>query len=108
MNKLTSFIFVFAFMITISGCKNQQDSQQDEPSETQQQNQATNSNNQQPKNIPIACKKPVAVADIWQLEPMLTKKGVISASMSKDEKEKLIKAFIAKKNSQYQICLKGK
>ena len=57
--------------------------------------------------IPIACIQPAPVEDIWKLEPILVEKGRITTEMSKGQKEKAIKEYIAKKNAQYKLCLKG-
>ena len=57
--------------------------------------------------LPGQCKKPVQVVNIWSLEPLLVKKGLINQSMSKKQKRGVIQEYIKKKNSQYKKCLKS-
>ncbi len=96
MNQKTSrFCFCVAFMSITLGCQNNTD--QPDVLVTKPK----------PINIPIACKQSAQVQDIWKLEPILVKNGEITTTMSKEEKEKRIHAYIARKNKQYQICLKG-
>lgn len=89
----------------LTGCQNS-----GEPPTTQSSNDtntATISTASQPLPVPSPCQKPSPVKDIWNLEPMLMKTGEINDSMSKEEKERVIKSYIARKNAQYQICIKG-
>ena len=67
----------------------------------------SNSQNKILVKIPQRCAQPAPVHDIWKLEPILVKRGEINDSMSREQKEKLIRAYIADKNAQYEICLKG-
>lgn len=59
------------------------------------------------KIISTYCKAPMPVHDIWKLEPILIKRGEITPEMPREQKEKTIRAYIARKNKRYQICLKG-
>ena len=61
-----------------------------------------------PQKLPVACKQPAPVKDIWALEPILVKSGAITTSMTKEEKERELRAYIARRNKQYEICLRGK
>lgn len=74
-------------------------------SEVQDTEQSTN----QPlvRKIPVKCKQPVQVEDIWKLEPALVRSGKIKENMSQAEKKAVILAFIKAKNEQYQQCLKS-
>ncbi|AQS37207.1 hypothetical protein Sps_02047 [Shewanella psychrophila] len=51
------------------------------------------------------CQQPLPVVDIWSLEPMLTKSGVLKGSMTQTEKEMAIRNYINKKNDKYRQCL---
>ena len=55
----------------------------------------------------LLCGNAAQVPDIWKLEPILVKRGKITPDMSKDEKSKIIRAYIALRSQQYQNCLKG-
>ena len=89
-------IFFMAFLLPTVGCQNNTEQSEELATDLK------------PIKIPVSCKQPVQVQDIWKLEPILVKKGEITLEMSKQEKEKIIKSYIARKNKQYQICLKGK
>ena len=54
-----------------------------------------------------ACQQPSPVVDIWSLEPMLTKSGVLTDSMTQTEKELAIRNYINNKNDKYRQCLGG-
>ncbi|WP_196137685.1 hypothetical protein [Aliikangiella sp. G2MR2-5] len=56
---------------------------------------------------PYACQKPAPVKDIWALEPLLIKRGEIVESMTREEREKAIQAYIARQYAQYKLCIKG-
>jgi hypothetical protein len=84
-----------AFMSIVVGCQNN----------TEQTKE--NTSKPKPKAIPITCKQPAQVLDIWKLEPILVKRGEITDSMTKDEKAKIIKSYITRKNDQYRLCLKN-
>ena len=53
------------------------------------------------------CQQPSPVVDIWSLEPMLTKSGVLSDAMTQTEKELAIRDYINNKNDKYRECLGG-
>lgn len=57
----------------------------------------------QPK-LTQACQQPSPVVDIWSLEPMLTKSGVLTDSMTQTEKERAIRDYIKQKNDKYRQC----
>ncbi len=61
-----------------------------------------------PAKLPKACKQPVKVNDIWQLEPLLIESGDIKESMSQAEKESIIHQYIQSKNRQYKVCISSK
>ena len=84
--------------ITIAGCTHA-------PSESETTDQTLN----QPavQKIPVKCKQPVQVEDIWKLEPALVRTGKIKETMTQAEKKAVILAFIRAKNEQYQLCLKS-
>lgn len=84
----------------LAGCKSPQSADNQDSSAIQVDN-ASNP-------IKVTCNTPRMVQDIWKLEPMLTEKGLIKADMNRDEKEKIIRSYIAKKNEQYQKCNQGK
>ncbi len=63
-------------------------------------------NNLPAQKIPTQCRKLSPVVDIWALVPLLTKKGLIKQSMSRDEKRNIIQEYIKNKNLQYQKCTK--
>ncbi|BAJ03075.1 hypothetical protein [Shewanella violacea] len=54
-----------------------------------------------------ACQQPSPVVDIWSLETMLTKSGVLNDSMAKKEKELAIRDYIKQKNDKYRQCQIG-
>ena len=54
-----------------------------------------------------ACEQPSPVVDIWSLEPMLIKSGVLNDSMTQTEKERVIRDYIKQKNDKYRQCLGG-
>ncbi len=66
------------------------------------QEDASLSNDKSPQ---IICSS-TQVSDIWKLEPMLTKKGLIRAEMDVDEKEQVIKEYIRNKNAAHENCAK--
>ncbi|NQY64274.1 MAG: hypothetical protein HRT38_11175 [Alteromonadaceae bacterium] len=53
------------------------------------------------------CKKPSPVVDIWSLEPLLVKKGLIKKLMSKKQKRAVLQAYINNKNAQFKKCIKS-
>lgn len=57
--------------------------------------------------IPSQCIKPSPVVDIWLLEPLLVKEGLIKQSMSRNQKREVIQEYIRNKNSQYTRCIKS-
>ena len=62
------------------------------------------------KRKPIApvCSAPAMPQNIWKLEPILKDKGLITEEMSKEQKEKVIRDYITKRNSAYiEKCEKG-
>ncbi|MCW8876661.1 MAG: hypothetical protein OQK51_06325 [Kangiellaceae bacterium] len=87
-------------VLLVSACQNGSD--QTSQSTTELTNSSTLST-----KIPVACKQPAPIEDIWKLEPILVAKGTITTEMSQGEKEVAIKEYIAKKNAQYKLCLKG-
>ena len=98
MNKpLVHYSSVFLSLLLISACQNSVDTATD----------TSNDKKKTPLIAPQFCAQPAPVHDIWKLEPILIKRGEINDSMSKAQKEKKIRAYIAEKNAQYQICLKG-
>ena len=101
-NKQIFSLLVLSTIILV-GCQNKSE----QPSSQQTNSTATTSKLPTGNKIP-QCKKPAPVHDIWKLEPLLIKSGEITSDMTQEEKEKAIKAFIARKNAQYQTCLKRK
>jgi len=91
------FYFCVALISLAVGCQNNAEQSENIEAEPKPK----------PISIPVECKQPVQVQDIWKLEPILVRKGEITVEMNKDEKEKIIQAYIARKNKQYKICLKG-
>lgn len=54
------------------------------------------------------CSAPPQVENIWKLEPLLIKKGLITEEMTKEQRASRIKQYIRDKNAKYQNCRKGK
>jgi len=50
------------------------------------------------------CSAPPPVRDIWKLEPMLTEQGLITTDMTGEQKERVIRDYIGKKNEFYLNC----
>lgn len=94
--------FLICCVLLVSACQNASDQTQTPQSTTELTDSSAVST-----KIPVACKQPAFVEDIWKLEPILVEKGAITTEMSKGDKEKVIKEYIAKKNAQYKLCLKG-
>ena len=101
-NKQIFSLLVLSTIIFV-GCQNK--SEQPSPEHT---NSTTTISKLPMGNKVPHCKKPAPVHDIWKLEPLLIKSGEITSDMTQEEKETVIKAFIARKNAQYQACLKRK
>ena len=95
---LSKGVLLSLILLALAGC---------ESGKAQANNTSAVNKSKTNKAIPVACKQFTPPVDIWKLEAMLTEKGEIKAEMSKEQKAKIIRAYIAKKNSQYQICLKG-
>ena len=52
----------------------------------------------QPKPV---CSAPPPIQDIWKLEPLLIEQGTITAEMSREQREQLIRDYIRKKNERF-------
>jgi len=98
-------ILLFAVLLLINAC-DRFDPQS--ASEVVKSDTLSNNAPSKPVKLPRACKQPTAVADIWQLEPLLVKTGQIKETMSKAEKESIIHQYIVKKNGQYKACMSSK
>ena len=86
---------LFIILCFVVGCTSNQSTEDSTTSSAQTDNNTL---------IKVACGSPRMVQDIWKLEPMLTEKGLIKADMTSDQKEKIIRGYIAQKNEQYQKC----
>lgn len=61
-----------------------------------------------PPTAAIKCSAPPPVRDIWALEPMLSKDGLITAEMSREQKEQVIREYIRQKSQTYLNCKEKK
>lgn len=52
----------------------------------------------QPKPV---CSAPPPIHDIWKLEPLLVEQGLITSTMSREQKEAAIRDYIRKKNQTF-------
>lgn len=99
-------LFCSLLALLLVACKNDVQSEV----EVLEEQQSTGSDPQfNPHKGPVkpVCSAPAPIQDIWQLEPMLIDKGLITEDMDKEQRETVIRDYIKKKNSAYDKCLKG-
>ena len=58
--------------------------------------------------VQFNCSAPPQIENIWKLEPLLIKKGLITEEMTKEQRASIIKQYIRDKSAKYQNCRKGK
>lgn len=56
----------------------------------------------------VVCSAPPPIKDIWALEPSLKRQGKIDDSMSPEQKETVIRAYIRERNQIFIKCKEGK
>ena len=58
-------------------------------------------------NLPLICRKPSPIIDIWKLEPILIKSGKITSEMTRKHKKSILNKYVKDKNLTYKRCIKG-
>jgi len=101
------YIAVVFFGFLLASCQSPMGSTSENNDSSESNDLSVNLSSETP-SLPVRCSKPPLVDDIWKLEPMLIKKGEIEATMSREEKEVIIRQYIRNKNEKFRQCSKGK
>lgn len=81
-----------ALALTVSACAGQAETESPPPA----------------KPTAVTCTAPPPIKDIWALEPSLKRQGKIDDSMSIEQKETVIRAYIRERNQIFIKCKEGK